>query len=116
MSRQLYNMYSSAKRFIKEAVEDAASGEPPTEDFLKMIDYHNDLIEKLEIAVPHIVNQYKRDKAMQESFTREQQDFICWQIGEWYLEWKAKISSGLEPGQNRLGFAKEQLKTMICGE
>lgn len=47
------------------------------------------------------------------SLTREQQDEICYLIGEWYLEWKHKILSD-HPGQHRLGVAKEQLKDMIC--
>lgn len=45
-------------------------------------------------------------------FTYLQVDHICYQIGEWYLEWKIKIS----PYPNNLGFAKEQLKEMICGD
>ena len=44
-------------------------------------------------------------------FTREPEDWICHQIGEWYFEWRSKISSG----DNRLGFAKEKLKERICG-
>lgn len=44
-------------------------------------------------------------------FTPEQVDYICYQIGDWYLKWKANITTG----QHRLGIAKEELKSMICG-
>jgi len=44
-------------------------------------------------------------------FTAEQIDYICYQIGDWYLKWKGNITTG----QHRLGIAKEELKVMICG-
>lgn len=44
-------------------------------------------------------------------FTPEQVDYICYQIGDWYLKWKCNITTG----QHRLGIAKEELKSMICG-
>ena len=46
-------------------------------------------------------------------FTTEQIDFICWQIGEWYLNWKERMTENRTP--HKLGIAKEQLKSMICG-
>ena len=45
-------------------------------------------------------------------FTREQEDWICYQIGEWYLEWKDKIVDG--SALHKLGIAKEHLKTILC--
>ena len=47
-------------------------------------------------------------------FTPEQKDFICYQIGNWYLNWKDGIAN--KDGTHRLGYAKELLKTMICGD
>lgn len=44
-------------------------------------------------------------------FTKEQEDWICHQIGEWYLEWKNKITDRQE---HRLGYAKELLKERLC--
>lgn len=44
-------------------------------------------------------------------FTQEQADWICYQIGEWYIEWKHKIGG---QHQHRLGYAKEILKQMVC--
>lgn len=69
----------------------------------------------LEEARPHYLDCYNRESKMQATFTKEQQDFICWQIGEWYIEWKERILVDLENGTHRLGFAKELLKEMICG-
>ena len=44
-------------------------------------------------------------------FTYEQKDFICWQIGEWYYMMKPLLE-----GQHNLGYMKEKLKVMICGD
>jgi uncharacterized protein YhaN len=46
-------------------------------------------------------------------FNPEQMDWICYQIGEWYLEWKNKLVN-YDDRTHRLGYAKEQLKEMIC--
>ncbi len=48
-------------------------------------------------------------------FTPEQIDWICYQIGNWYLEWKHKIVN-YEDKTHKLGHAKELLKIMICGD
>lgn len=44
-------------------------------------------------------------------FTTRQLDHICYQIGDWYLMMKPLLE-----GQHNLGFMKEKLKTMICGD
>lgn len=44
-------------------------------------------------------------------FTNKQLDHICFQIGDWYLMMKSLLE-----GQHNLGFMKEKLKTMICGD
>lgn len=49
--------------------------------------------------------------ARQAPFTTRQIDHICYQIGEWYLMMKPLLE-----GQHNLGFMKEKLKTMICGD
>lgn len=43
--------------------------------------------------------------------TALQRDDICYQIGVWYLMMKPLLE-----GQHNLGYMKEKLKTMICGE
>jgi|FreactTroBogLake_1042271.scaffolds.fasta_scaffold47688_1 hypothetical protein len=45
------------------------------------------------------------------AFTEKQIDHICYQIGEWYLMMKPLLE-----GRHNLGYMKEKLKTMICGE
>jgi hypothetical protein len=52
------------------------------------------------------MNQMKRPE-----FTQEQIDYICYVIGDWYLEWKHKIV--LDGAEHRLGHAKELLKEML---
>jgi len=44
-------------------------------------------------------------------FTRKQIDHICYQIGDWYLMMKPLLE-----GQHNLGYMKEKLKIMICGD
>ncbi len=47
--------------------------------------------------------------SQQPKFTAEQVDWICYQIGEWYLDMKPLLE-----GQHNLGYMKERLKMMIC--
>lgn len=49
------------------------------------------------------------------NLTNEQKDEICYLIGEWYLAWKHTLIN-FEDRTHRLGFAKEQLKSLICGD
>ena len=46
-------------------------------------------------------------------FTKQQVDFICYQIGEWYEQWKNQLVD-YETRTHRLGQAKEALKERIC--
>lgn len=48
-------------------------------------------------------------------FTKQQVDFICYQIGEWYEQWKDQLID-YETKTHWLGLAKEALKERICGE
>lgn len=45
------------------------------------------------------------------AFTSKQVGWICYQIGEWYLFMKPLLE-----GKHNLGFMKEKLKVMICGD
>lgn len=47
-------------------------------------------------------------------FTQEQKEWICYQIGDWYLEWKEQMTPDRTP--HRLGVAKEFLKVKLCGD
>jgi len=44
-------------------------------------------------------------------FTAKQKDHICYQVGEWYIAMKPLLEE-----QHNLGFMKEKLKKMICGD
>ena len=54
------------------------------------------------------------------ALTREQEDEICFIIGTWYMMWKYTMGAhkegckGCDCQQYQLGYAKEQLKSMIC--
>jgi hypothetical protein len=45
-------------------------------------------------------------------FTNEQRDYICYMIGEWYLDWKYRIAD-YKTHTHSLGYAKEKLKDML---
>ena len=42
------------------------------------------------------------------TLSREQEDYICYVIGEWYVKWKMRDLN------SSIGYAKEELKHMIC--
>jgi hypothetical protein len=46
-------------------------------------------------------------------FTPEQQEWICYQIDEWYLYYKDRLIN-YDDRTHRLGLAKEQLKILLC--
>lgn len=49
------------------------------------------------------------------NFTQEQKDWICYKIGEWYMQSKNNLVN-YEDRTHNLGFKKELLKSMICDE
>ena len=75
-------------------------------DALTALDIENAFSIELRAKVISMIDDCNKPK-----FTQEQKDFICYQIGDWYLKWKGNITNG----QHRLGIAKEELKVMICG-
>lgn len=79
------------------------------------LEHSGPIVELLDELHPHFKLRYERSKKIQESFTPEQIDFICCQIGDWYLDWKERMVTG-EGKYHRLGVAKEYLKIKICGE
>ena len=44
--------------------------------------------------------------------TRAQEDELCGIIGDWYVDWKGKMTNDRTP--HYLGMAKEELKDRIC--
>lgn len=110
MSDAIYEWYCATKKLIKDV------GNHRTEETDKMINEWQEALETMEAACPDISSMYDRKTAMQQSFTPEQIDHICYMIGDWYIEWKNKMWVDGKPNQHRLGIAKEKLKMMICGE
>lgn len=51
------------------------------------------------------------DLSAMPDFTNAQIDWICYQIGDWYLQMKPLLEV-----QHNLGHMKEKLKLMICGD
>lgn len=88
---QLYNK-ELREKLLKEDLD----------DFLKKYsDFMDKQVESL-ISIKH--------------FTDAQQLIICSIIDDWFLEWSQKIIVNEQVGQvHRLGYAKEQLKTRLCG-
>lgn len=109
MSKSIYEWYFHTKTLIDEAKE-----EKEQDTFL--LKSLEETLKLIEGSCPGIKEGYERNKKIQKSFTSEQIDFICFQIGEWYFKWKERLVTGCNPGEHRLGFAKEELKTMICGD
>lgn len=112
MNDTLFQLYCQTKALMKRAQE---ISKPEEEDRLLMKDWQH-AIEFFDAQSTEYQERYDRLIKNQESFTREQVDFICWQIVDWYLEWKDRLLVDLQKGEHRLGFAKEKLKNMICGE
>lgn len=105
MIEPIYKMYKEQQRMV--AHPEWASDEAEVQLIADM---------KLAITIldekqPEYKNRYMREQLMQQSFTRDQINFICGQIGDWYLMMKPLLE-----GQHNLGRMKEELKVMICGD
>lgn len=113
MSDAIVEWYRATKKMIKQVTDDCKGDVEPIQH---MINDWNESLETMEAACPGIREQYERRQAIEQSFTSEQIDHICYMIGEWYIEWKDKMWVDGKPNQHCLGIAKEKLKTMICGD
>ena len=112
MTEHLFNWYKQTKGLIQKAM----TSDSPGASTRHMVEEWVVTAKFIENSFPDIEKKYSDWVKMVESFTDEQKDFICYQIGDWYIEWKDRLIIDLKHGQHRLGFAKEQLKTSICGE
>ncbi len=112
MSKAIEDWYRATQKLIK----DAYASSDTSEELQAIVDGWVEALKTMETACPGLKENYERRKAVQESFTPEQIDFICYEIGDWYLEWKNQIIVDGQKGQHKLGIAKEHLKTMICGD
>ncbi len=113
MNYDVYRMYAHSQAMIKKA-------EAKPED---LCEEHKTLIADmklsqaiLEEAEPEYKRRYNMEEEMYKSFSQDQINFICAQIGHWYCMWENKMWVEDKPNQHWLGRAKEQLKSMVCGE
>jgi hypothetical protein len=113
MNKSLDDWYAATQKMIKEAYCERIVSKEKMKGVVDLWIERLDLLEQID---PGIAERYQRRKAMQKSFSYEQIDFICYQTGDWYIEWQDKMWVDSKPNQHWLGVAKEQLKTMICGE
>ena len=107
MNNDLYKWYEEAHNILLKLQKE----NPQSEGLKDSIEHWDSLITDIEKSYPEIVESYNRIKKIKKSFTHTQIDHICYQIGEWYLMMKPLLE-----GQHNLGYMKEKLKTMICGE
>lgn len=113
MNKTLYDWYENSRDALARYELEQQGQEPHEvdEQIAEMVKGWEEAIEMIEKSYPEIKGWYKHKKEMQKSFTSDQINFICEQIGEWYL-----IMKPLLEGQHNLGHMKEKLKDMICGE
>lgn len=95
---------------------DSAKGKEDHENVKELYKEWSEAIKSLEEHFPDLKRRYERHNKIQESFSPEQIDFICYQIGDWYIQWEGKMWIDGQTNQHWLGRAKEELKTMICGD
>lgn len=108
MHDYIYELYVRTKKLIRLSKECENGCDHKDEPMFKEWEQ---AIESIEKAHPDIIGRYERRENVIKSFTRDQIDHICYQIGDWYLMMKPLLE-----GQHNLGYMKEKLKTMICGE
>lgn len=112
MSQTLYDWYCDLQRLIKKASESECKG---AQERMMVKEWEN-AIQVMDDIEPGFKERYERRARLQDSFTPEQIDFICYEIGDWYIEWKDRLVIDLKEGTHRLGYAKEKLKSKICGD
>lgn len=113
MNYGVYRMYFESRKMIARA--EACTNEHSPEELSLLADMKlsQTILEEQE---PEYLRRYNMEQEMFKSFTPEQRDFICAQIGWWYLMWENKMWVEDTPNQHWLGRGKEDLKTMICGD
>lgn len=113
MSNALYEWYENSCNSLAKYELQKQGHEPHEfdEQIDKMVKGWQEVIDIVNQYHPEIKELYMHKKEIQKSFTLEQVNFICEQIGDWYLMIKPLLE-----GQHNLGHMKERLKIMICGE
>lgn len=113
MSKTLFDWYVNSRQNLDRYEIEKQCAEPHEidEEIDEMVKGWQEVVDMVEKKFPEIKGRFMRDEEMRKSFTTEQINFICYQIGDWYLMVKELLE-----GQHNLGYMKEKLKTMICGE
>ena len=88
------------------------------EEIAECVWIHNDLRDNdpatyspLLKKIESMIDNYCEPNPNKPNFTQDQKDFICYQIGDWYLMMKPLLE-----GQHNLGYMKEKLKIMVCDD
>lgn len=110
MNKSIEDWYRATRKLM-----DDANKSDDREKIQHMIQEWQDALETMEAGCPGIKEQYEMRKKVIDSFTYEQIDHICYMIGEWYMDWRDCITDP-PGGVHKLGYAKEKLKSMICGD
>lgn len=108
MTYELYRMYASSKKNVEDLEAKRETLDDEVLNLLADLKCSNTILEESD---PEYLRRYNMEKRMMETFSYEQRDFICAQIGWWYLMMKPLLE-----GTHNLGYMKEVLKTMICGD
>jgi hypothetical protein len=101
-------MYAASRRNLEDLEAKAAELDNETLNLMADMKLSHAILEESD---PEYLRRYNMEQKMFKSFSYEQQDFICAQIGWWYLMMKPLLE-----GTHNLGHMKEVLKGMICGE
>jgi len=113
MNYTVYRMYCENKKIIQRV--EACENEHSAEELSLLADLK--LSQKiLEEVEPEYLRKWEEEQKMFKSFTPEQRDFICYQIGDWYMSWQSRMWVDDKPNQHWLGVGKEHLKMMIYGD
>src|SRR6187551_1341628 len=100
MSNAFYEMYRNSRNLLDRHEREKESDDPP--ELNDIVKGWREVIDVVESSHPQIKEWYERNKAMQKSFTPEQIDFICYEIGDWYIEWQDKMWVDGKPNQHWL--------------
>ena len=109
----LYRWYGNSCELLERYELEKQLHEPHEldEQIDEMVKGWQEVMDVVNKNHPEIKEWYMHKKEIQKSFTTEQINFICEQIGDWYLMMKPLLE-----GQHNLGHMKERLKVMICGD
>jgi hypothetical protein len=108
MSDQIYSIYKATKHLIERVEGCDKSGDHEGEELFQE---WKEAIKTFDSLDRSYAGRYEREKEVIASFTPDQINHICYQIGDWYLMMKPLLE-----GQHNLGHMKEKLKAMICGD